>query len=206
MKIHISPINCELVGLFYWGNVMANAQPAFQKAFAKTVAIEGGYSNNSNDLGGKTKFGITEAVARECGYMGDIAKLTQEIAQHIYYSRYWDKMQLNDVCRMSEDLAIELFDTGVNMGIATAIMFLQQALNAFNNQGTLYADIVEDGVIGKATFTALHAFYAKRGAKGGQVLLKALNVLQGARYIDLSQKRQANETFVFGWMLNRVEL
>jgi len=179
---------------------------SFQKAFAKTIIAEGDYSDNQNDLGGKTKFGITEAVARENGYMGEMQKLTLDIAQRIYYVKYWEKMQLNDVCRMSEDLAIELFDTGVNMGIATAIMFLQQALNAFNNQGTLYADIVEDGVIGKATFTALHAFYAKRGAKGGKVLLKALNVLQGARYIDLSQKRQANETFVFGWLLNRVEL
>ena len=179
---------------------------SYQKAFQKVVIIEGGYSNNPNDLGGQTMFGITEAVARAAGYMGDMSKLSLDIASNIYYSRYWDKMQLNDICRMSEDLAIELFDTGVNMGIAHAIMFLQQALNAFNNQGTLYSDIKEDGVIGRNTITALHSFYAKRGAKGGQVLLKALNVLQGARYIDLSQKRQANETFVFGWMLNRVQL
>jgi len=177
---------------------------SFQKAFEKVVIVEGGYSNHENDLGGKTKFGITEAVARDSGYMGDMTKLTIEIAQRIYYVKYWEKMQLNDICRMSEELAIELFDTGVNTGIATAVLFLQQSLNAFNNQGTLYADVREDGVIGKATFTALHAYYAKRGAKGGVVLLKALNALQGARYIDLCQKRQANESFVFGWIANRV--
>lgn len=181
-----------------------SAQPAFQKAFEHTVGLEGGYSNNAADLGGKTMFGITEAVAKANGYMGDMSKMTIEIAKNIYYTKYWDKMRLNDVCRMSEPLATEMFDTGVNMGIATAVMFLQQVLNTLNQQGTLYADIFEDGVIGNATFTALHAFYAKRGVKGGQVLLKALNCLQGARYVELCQKRQANETFVFGWLANRV--
>lgn len=177
---------------------------SFQKAFAKTIIAEGDYSDNQNDLGGKTKFGITEAVARENGYMGEMQKLTLDIAQRIYYVKYWEKMQLNDVCRMSEDLAVELFDTGVNMGIAVATMLLQQALNAFNNQGKLYADIKEDGVMGRATIQALHAFYAKRGIKGSVVLLKTVNSLQCARYIELSQKRQANEEFVYGWVNNRV--
>ena len=179
-------------------------ETSFQKAFQKVVIVEGGYSNNPNDLGGKTKYGITEAVARESGYIGDMAKLTLDIASNIYYARYWDKMQLNDICRMSEDLAIEMFDTGVNMGIAYAVLFLQQSLNAFNNQGKLYADIKEDGVIGRSTIQALHAFYAKRSIKGGIVLLKAMNALQCARYIDLSQKRQQNEEFVFGWISHRV--
>lgn len=182
------------------------SQSEFKKAFVHTIGLEGGYSDNPNDRGGKTMFGITEAVARENGYMCEMSRMTPDIAQHIYYNKYWEKMQLNDVCRMSEALAIELFDTGVNMGIATAIMFLQQCLNAFNQQGVLYPDIPEDGVIGKNTIAMLHAFYAKRGAKGGQVLLKAINALQGARYIELSQKRQQNESFVFGWFANRVEL
>lgn len=179
-------------------------QPAFQKAFEHTVGLEGGYSNNPADLGGKTMFGITEAVARASGYMCEMSKMTADIAKNIYYSKYWEKMRLNDVCRMSEPLASKLFDIGVNMGIATAVMFLQQVLNTMNQQGTLYADIAEDGAIGNSTFTALHAYYAKRGVKGGEVLLKALSCLQGARYIDLCQKRQANEAFVYGWLANRV--
>lgn len=181
-------------------------QSAFQKAFERTVGLEGGYSNNPADLGGKTMFGITEAVARAIGYMGDMSNMTADIAKNIYYSKYWEKMRLNDVCRMSEPLAAKMFDVGVNMGIATAVMFLQQVLNTLNQQGTLYADIFEDGAIGNATFTALHSYYGKRGVKGGEVLLKALNCLQGARYIELCQKRQANEVFVYGWLANRVSV
>ena len=179
-------------------------QSAFQKAFEHTVGLEGGYSNNPNDRGGKTMFGITEAVARENGYMSDMSRMTIAIAQNIYYNRYWDKMQLNDICRMSEPLATELFDTGVNMGNAWAVMFLQKVLNAFNSQGKLYADVKEDGVMGRSTVQALHAFYAKRGIKGGIVLLKAVNGLQCARYLEISQARPANEDFVFGWISNRV--
>ena len=55
-------------------------QSSFLKAFALVVGIEGGYSNNANDLGGKTMFGITEAVARENGYMSDMAKMPLNIA------------------------------------------------------------------------------------------------------------------------------
>jgi lysozyme family protein len=138
--------------------------------------------------------------------MSDMAKMPLNIAQQIYYNRYWEKMQLNDICRMSEALAIELFDSGVNMGIAKAVMMLQQVLNAFNNQGEYYPDLFEDGVIGRSTITALHAYYAKRGVKGAGVLLKTMNCLQGAYYIELCRKRQRNETFVFGWIANRVEL
>lgn len=177
---------------------------SFQKAFEKVVIAEGGYSNHPSDTGGKTMFGITEAVARENGYIGDMNKLTLSIASNIYYNRYWEKMQLNDICRMSEDLAFEMFDTGVNMGNAIAIMFLQKVLNAFNSQGKLYPDVKEDGVMGRATMQALHAFYAKRSIKGGIVLLKAMNGLQCARYLDLAQARPANEDFVFGWIANRV--
>ena len=38
-----------------------------------------------------------------------------------------------------------------------------------------------------------------RGAEGERVLLAALNCLQGARYLDITRKRGANETFTFGW-------
>ena len=39
-----------------------------------------------------------------------------------------------------------------------------------------------------------------------QVMLKALNSLQGAFYIDISRSRAANESFTFGWLRTRVGL
>ena len=37
-------------------------------------------------------------------------------------------------------------------------------------------------------------------------MLKALNCLQGERYIGLAEGRPANEEFVWGWIKNRVDL
>lgn len=64
----------------------------------------------------------------------------------------------------------------------------------------------EDSDIGPATIKALEAYKAHRGAEGESVLLKALNCLQGARYIELSRVRQKDEKYVYGWLQNRVVL
>src|SRR3546814_3512076 len=62
----------------------------------------------------------------------------------------------------------------------------------------LYADIKEDGDIGPATLGAFRAYLKARGAEASEVMMKALNSLQGARYIELSRTRAANEAFTFG--------
>ena len=43
---------------------------------ASIIFYEGGYSDDPDDPGGKTKYGITERVAREYGYLGSIEVLT----------------------------------------------------------------------------------------------------------------------------------
>ena len=178
----------------------------FEKAFAHTLGREGKYSNNHNDSGGETMWGITKALAIHYGYSKPMREMPVDIAQKIYKVEFWDKLKLEEVAKMSPELAIEMFDTAVNMGGAVAVMFLQSCLNSFNRQGKLYSDIKEDGAIGKTTLDTLHKYFASRGAKGANVLLKAMNCLQGARYIELGNRRPQNEEFTFGWFNNRVSL
>ena len=45
---------------------------------------------------------------------------------------------------------------------------------------------------------------AKRRAGGEAVLLKALEALQGERYLRLAETRPANEAFLYGWLANRI--
>ncbi|WP_273430451.1 glycoside hydrolase family 108 protein [Chitinibacter tainanensis] len=168
------------------------------------VGLEGGYVNDPNDSGGETIWGITIAVAREEGYTGRMQDMTREQAKQIYLKRYWIKPKFADVGARSQAVAAELFDTGVNCGTATAGMMLQRALNVMNNQAAFYPDLKVDGAIGPATLAALDKFLAKRGADGEAVMLKALNCLQGERYIDLAERRQKDEAFIYGWIRNRV--
>lgn len=167
--------------------------------FNTILEKEGGYVNNPNDKGGPTNWGITQAVANAHGYTGDMRNLTRAQALDIYEADYWYGPRFDQVAALSPDIAAELCDTGVNMGPAVAAKFLQRSLNVMNNEQKLYPDLVADGQIGPRTISTLKQYLTSRGSKAEEVMLKALNSLQGARYIELSELRQANEAFTFGW-------
>ena len=169
------------------------------------VEREGGYVANPADKGGPTCFGITEAVARANGYRGAMRDLPREEAAAIYTRLYWLRPRFDHVAQRSARIAAELFDTGANMGPAVAVTFLQRALTALNRNAKDYPDLVPDGRIGPQTLAALDAFLTIRGqASGETVLLRALEALQGERYLRLAERRPANETFLYGWLANRI--
>jgi lysozyme family protein len=166
---------------------------------------EGGFVNHPADDGGPTCFGITEAVARAYGYAGPMRRFPRDAAAAIYKRLYWLRPRLDQVARRSGRIAAELFDTGVNMGPAVAVTFLQRALTALNRNAKDYPDLVPDGRIGERTLAALDAFLATRGKTSGEtVLLRALEALQGERYLRLAERRPANEAFLYGWLANRI--
>jgi lysozyme family protein len=169
------------------------------------IEREGGFVANPADKGGPTCFGITEAVARANGYRGAMRQLPREEAAAIYKKLYWLRPRLDEVAERSARVAGELLDTGVNMGPAVAVTFLQRALTALNRNGKDYPDLVPDGRIGAQTLAALDAFLQIRGqASGETVLLRALEALQGERYLRLAERRPANEAFLYGWLANRI--
>ena len=170
------------------------------------IQKEGCYSFDLNDAGGETMYGITVAVARKHGYAGDMKKLPKKTAYDIYYKSYVVEPGFDAIAKIDPEIAAELVDTGVNMGVGVASKFLQQALNAFNNGGSKYPDLAVNGVVDKASVSALEAFLKQRGIEGRGVLLTALNSLQGARYIMLAEMKPQNERFVYGWFRARVKI
>lgn len=174
------------------------------KIIDNTIGKEGAYSNHPSDRGGPTRWGITQGKARENGYSGDMKSYPREMAVAVYLKDFWEKPKIATIALISEKIAEELFDTGVNMGAGVPAFMLQKALNALNMQGRLYPDLVEDGDIGPTTRNALTTFLKKRGAEGEGVMLKALNVLQGARYFDITINRKRNEDFLYGWLRTRI--
>lgn len=180
------------------------ATPTVASVINKLIEREGGYSDNPADRGGKTRWGVTEAVARAHGYMGDMKEIPQETAFNIYLDAFYVGPWFNRVSTISFVIAIELLDCGVNSGPPIAAAFLQRTLNAFNNQAKMYPDVVADGHIGPVTLTALSAFLKLRGLEGEGVLLRAMQCLRGAHYIELAEKNPSQETFVYGWLKNRV--
>lgn len=171
----------------------------FDDAFIKVVGIEGGYSNNPSDSGGETMYGITIAVARAFGYIGPMRELPLSTAKAIYKRNYWDKLKLDS---MDYALAECLFNIGVNSGVGRAGQFLQAALNAFNCRGEHYPDITVDGDVGPGTLSALNAF--KRRRKEANTIVKAIVCQYGNFLLELTQKREKDEDFAYGWFSKRV--
>lgn len=175
----------------------------FDKLIDPLLEREGGYTFDPRDPGGETNHGVTVEVARANGYAGAMREMTSDQAKAIYRTRYWTAPGFDKIAAVCEPVAAELFDTGVNQGPAVAGIYLQRSLNALNAAGT---DLKLDGTLGPATLTALQAFLSKRGQSGAAVLLKALNCLQGARYVEIAEARVASRAFTFGWLSQRVTL
>jgi lysozyme family protein len=165
---------------------------------------DNGHTNDPDDNGGATTYGITQAVARANGYQGPMSELPLSIARTIYRNRYIVTPGFDIIATISPSIAEELIDSGVNMGPGHPSMFLQRALNIFNQKGSRYADVFVDGKIGKVTLDALRAYRRWRGAEGEAVMVCALNTLQGGRYFDIAEGNESQERFTYGWFRSRV--
>jgi len=168
------------------------------------ITREGGYVDHPADKGGPTCWGITEYVARAWGYTGPMDQLSRRAAAAIYSDRYWFQPRFDQVAALSPPVAEELLDTGVNMGTGTAACFLQRCLNVLNQQARLWPDLIVDRSVGRLTLLALRAYLQHRGGLGEQVLLRMLNGLQSARYIELAERDASQEAFEFGWQDHRI--
>lgn len=113
----------------------------FETAFAKLLGHEGDFSDHAADPGGATRFGVTEAVAREVGYRGDMRELPLDLAQRIYRERYWTAVRAEE---LPPAVRYAVFDAAVNSGVRQAVRWLQRAVG-----------VADDGVIGPVTLAAV---------------------------------------------------
>ena len=182
-----------------------------EQMLKRLAGVEAGYVNNSDDRGGETNHGVTKAVALEnkaelvkrFGWDGTMRNLSEAMALWIFKVRYWDKLGLDRMYQISPTCADKMLDIGVNSGVAAAGMYFQKFLNVLNLKQTFYADLVLDGAPGNKTYLALDALIAKRGkVEVVQRLAMSLLSYQTVNAIEISVKREANETFTWGW-LNR---
>lgn len=186
----------------------------FYTAYKITKKHEGGYSNDGDDAGGETYKGIARRFnpSWRGWVMIDSQKSDSDFptcldhddnieksVKSFYKSRYWD-INLLDGCP-SQNIANEMFDTGVNMGVSRAAKFLQKSLNLLNKKGLIYQDVVEDGKMGPNTLKALKQCIAYRGDEN---VYKLLNIFQGMHYINYMTKSPTQEKYAYGW-LSRVD-
>lgn len=111
---------------------------AFDDVFAYVIGIERGYTV---DDGGPTMYGITQAVARECGYEGDMHDLTLEQAKQFAKTKYWDVFHCDD---FDPRIGEQVFDAAYNGG--HPVLWMQESSGA-----------TPDNQFGPATLAAVKA-------------------------------------------------
>lgn len=173
------------------------------------TGVEAGYVDNPNDLGKATNHGITYATSREWQHLwpkynwdGDMRTLPLDLAYEIYDLGWWQRLGLDRVLKLSDSLAERMFDFGINAGRANAVRSLQRVLNVMNKRGTLWSDLDPDGGWGEKTYKALETCLRMSDENLSNVEY-VMFCMQTYHYVEISEKREANETFTNGWF-NRV--
>jgi len=145
-------------------------------------APDGGLTNNPQDAGGKTQYGISEKDNPAAWADGVV---TEDEARAIYEAKYlvgpgFDKVD-------SIPLRTQLVDFGVNSGPAVAIKKLQAILG-----------VAADGVLGPSTLAAL------AGANPAKInnLLVASRVIMIGRIVA---KNPSQLQFLQGWLSRATE-
>jgi len=173
------------------------------------MGAEGGYANNPADKGKETYCGISRRfhptwsgwnVIDDKKLLNPIKNNTifselADLVEKFYFYNYWRAIGGDSIT--DRDLAQEMFDTAVNMGVQTAVKFLQRTLNILNNKQGYWPDLVVDGAIGPKTIKCLDT--ANIMSKS-TLVNTTFTVIRGSRYIEILEKHPDQEVFAVSWL------
>lgn len=186
----------------------------FNEAHKIVMKNEGGYANHPLDRGGETYKGIARKLHPDWEGWKIINQVNDDLDKIDWHGKsridilnktladnptlqglvlsffkkvFWDDMNLDFVNNQS--IALELYDTGVNMGTGAAGIFLQRAINV-----TTKTELFKDGRIGNKTLQALNDHDKPNN------ILKILNCLQGAKYVAIAENNPSQEVFMNSWL------
>lgn len=141
----------------------------------------GGYTNDPDDPGGETKWGISKRAYPHL----DIKSLSREDACRIYYTDWWCRYRIREI--EDEQVACKVLDMAVPMGPGDAGRYLQIALNS------LGARLEVDGIIGSKTLAAVNAV-------DGRLVLPILRALTALHAYKEVERRPASRKYLDGWL------
>lgn len=126
-----------------------------EHVFKLVVGAEGHYCNDVGDPGGPTNWGITihDLIKWRNGgnltssnyseWTEQVKRLTLQEALAIYDNKYWGPVRGDE---LPSGIDLLVFDFGINAGPSVGVKKLQKSLG-----------VAQDGVLGKATLSALWA-------------------------------------------------
>jgi type VI secretion system secreted protein VgrG len=172
----------------------------FELAIPIIMKHEGGWVNDSADLGKETNFGwstltikrlkLTEADLGIPGPMfvdGYLKPMKKEKAEELYRKYFWDNLGYSNV--NDQKVSVKLMDSAVNMGPKRAAEFAQRACNTLGANPQLTVD----GSLGPKSFAAINAC-------DPQKFVNAFADEMTAYYERIIKARPANAKFRRNWL------
>lgn len=171
----------------------------FDQAFQVVLKHEGSYTNDPDDTGGATKYGISlrylrtqHTINADENHDGliddrDVFMLSLSDAKSIYYHEFWLRNRYNLIG--NNDVAIKIFDLCVNMGGPAANKIFQRAINS--TVGNTLCMV--DGVIGPKTLSL------SRMLDPGD-LLKSIRNCAADYYEKIVENNPKMKKYLNGWM------
>jgi len=192
-----------------------NFSQNYLKAYSIVRSNEGGYLTAKKaleirDSGGETYCGVSRKWYPNWKGWAIIDTLNKEgakpdileknptlhtLVKELYLTEFWNKLRAESVAEKSQVIAIELFDTAINMGVMFSSCVFQRTLNALTN-----SNLAVDGVIGEVTISV---FNTLMNNKLEDVIAITMNALQIAEYVSLKEKDPNKISFIVGWIRNR---
>jgi lysozyme family protein len=164
----------------------------FNAVIEKTLYFEGGLSNDPDDPGGLTKYGISKRAYPEI----DIEALTVEQAKELYRRDYWLKIAGDRFPGRFERVATTVFDFAVTSGVSKSAKTLQEAINVVKPFD--YNPIAVDGIIGMRTLS--------RMLQCEPIALFAYFSFLRAKYYRLLARDATRRKFLYSWIRRVVDV
>ena len=208
----------KIVRLFFILCLLSVCQNSYSSNFEKAIPLvlkhEGKLSDDTDDKGGITKYGISlrflKGLIKEYpdfltefdlnknqiidAY--DIRHMTISEATDLYRTQWWNKY---GYCRIENQLiATKIFDFSVNMGTKKAVKLAQETINKMN----LGIYLKVDGIFGQNTINVLNGL----NEIGRKRFLQ--EYVKGAIYFYeyLSKTHPVYKKFLRGWIRRAKEL
>lgn len=163
-----------------------NYSALFIEANSFTHKHEGGTNNDPVDRGGLTKYGISKKQYPEI----DITALTFAQATYLYHRDYWNVIRGDS---LKPVLSTVMFDSAVNCGQRSAILWLQLSCNLLGSK------LKDDGIMGPNTLTESKLYPVP-------LLTHGVITYRLERYERLIKKYPEQMKYIRGWIIRANDL
>lgn len=202
----------------------------FKECLNEVLKNEGTYSKHKDDIGGETYKGISRFYHSDWdGWeiidlvkekfdgvkilkSGDITpalgsayqnKLEQLVAL-FYKEEFWDRIKGDTLAEVDEELACEVFDMAVNMGVRSAVKNLQKAVNlTYQNFIDARDEIAEDGILGEVTLNKI------KELKEHELMVELIEYfrkLRALKYAKIVKNNPNQAVFIEGWIKRALKI